>query len=165
MIFGGSDADWPRSYFFVGQRSAVLMFGLARMQRAVSDGGYTILNRIRISATPCWKQSRLKSVLRRNLPRKSLGQNLSVLHDEGVGADFEAIVCCLGRPHDVGGVAGDLLPQQLEGHPRLLELLEQHREESSNCLGAAQQAIGGKKPRRVGVVGHGAGEIELPEAL
>jgi hypothetical protein len=25
MIFGGSDADWPRSYFFVGQRSALLM--------------------------------------------------------------------------------------------------------------------------------------------
>ena len=54
--------------------------------------------------------------------------------------DFEAIVCYLCRPHDVGGVAGDLVPEQLEGHPRLRELLEHHREEPSNCLGAAQQA-------------------------
>jgi hypothetical protein len=52
-------------------------------------------------------------VLRRNLPRKSLGHYLFVLHDEGVGADFETIVCCLGRTHNVGGVALDLLPEQL----------------------------------------------------
>ncbi len=82
-----------------------------------------------------------KLPLRRDLPRKRLGHDLSVLDDEGVGAELEAIVRRLGLPHDVGGIAVDLLPEHLEGHSRLRELLEQPHEESPNRLGAAQQAV------------------------
>jgi putative transposase len=64
-----------------------------------------------------------KSVLRGHLSRESLGHDFSVFHDEGVGADFEEIVCCLGFPHDVGGVIVHLLLEQIERHPWLLEFL------------------------------------------
>ena len=39
-------------------------------------------------------------------------------------AKTDAVVRCLGLPHDIGGVAVDLLPEHLEGRPRLSELLE-----------------------------------------
>jgi len=99
------------------------------------------------------------SPLGRDLCRERLGHDLSVLHDEGVGAELEAVVRRLGLPHDVGGVAVDLLPEHLEGHPRFRELLEQGHEESPNRLGAAQHAIRCEEPRLGGVVSHGADDI------
>jgi hypothetical protein len=34
-------------------------------------------------------------------------------------AKTDAVVRCLGLPHDIGGVAVDLLPEHLEGRPGL----------------------------------------------
>jgi len=56
----------------------------------------------------------------RSSPQMS-GSRSSVLHDEGVGAEFKAVVRRLGIPDDIGV---DLLPKHLEGHPRLRQLLE-----------------------------------------
>ena len=106
-----------------------------------------------------------KSPLRRDLSRKCLGHDLSVLHDEGVGAELEAVVRRLGLPHDIGGIAVNLLPEHLEGYPRLRELLEQADEESPNRLGAAQHAIRCEEPRLGGVVSHGADDIAIAEAV
>src|SRR5256886_9821215 len=44
------------------------------------------------------------SVLRRDLPRKGLGDDLPILHHEGIRPDLVAVVRRLGLAQDVGGV-------------------------------------------------------------
>src|ERR1700733_880029 len=110
-----------------------------------------------------WTASRLKSALGSDLAREGLGDNFPVLHDEGVGADFEDVVCRLGFPHDVGGIAVHLLLEQIEGHAWLLKLLEQRAEELANSVGAVQHATLTEERRLVGVVGHGGCEVALAE--
>jgi hypothetical protein len=71
-------------------------------------------------------------------------------------AKTEAVVRCLDLPHDIGGVAVDLLPEHVEGRPRLSELLEQLHKESPNRLGTAQHAIRCEEPRLGGGFSVGA---------
>src|SRR5438093_13232232 len=44
------------------------------------------------------------SVLRCDLPREGLGDDLPILHHEGIRPDLVAVVRRLGLPQDVGGV-------------------------------------------------------------
>ena len=64
-----------------------------------------------------------KSPLLRNLA-ETPGSPFFHSHDEGIAADLKDVVGRLGPPLCVGSVAVDLLPEHLERHPRLPELLE-----------------------------------------
>src|SRR6266481_2455970 len=59
------------------------------------------------------------------LARECLGYDLSVLQDEGVSGEFVAVVCGVGFPSEVGGVALDVFPELLEGQAGLPELFQQ----------------------------------------
>src|SRR5438552_2046959 len=83
-------------------------------------------------ATPTTANSSGNRPLRYDLPRACLGHDLSVLHDESVSSEIEAVIRGLGPPDQVGGVALDVLSEHLKGHPRLCELFEQSCEESPN---------------------------------
>src|SRR5437660_3788810 len=87
------------------------------------------------------------SVLRCDLPREALGDDLPILYHEGIRPDLVAVVRRLGLPEDVGGVAVDVLPQHLERRSGLGELLELRREQLPNGLGPLQHPVRGEQPR------------------
>src|SRR2546425_3103491 len=87
------------------------------------------------------------SVLRCDLPREGLGDDLPILYHEGIRPDLVAVVRRLGLPEDVGGVAVDVLPQHLERRSGLGELLELRGEQLPNGLGPLQHPVRGEQPR------------------
>src|SRR3989442_449089 len=87
------------------------------------------------------------SVLRCDLPREGLGDDLPILHHEGIRPDLVAVVRRLGLPHDVGSVPVDALPQHLERRSGLGELLELRGEQLPNGLGPLQHPVRGEQPR------------------
>src|SRR5256885_13338730 len=87
------------------------------------------------------------SVLRCDLPREGLGDDLPILHHEGIRPDLVAVVRRLGLPQDVGGVPVDVLPQHLERRSGLGELLELRGEQLPNGLGPTQHPVRSEQPR------------------
>src|SRR3989442_7650034 len=87
------------------------------------------------------------SVLRCDLPREGLGDDLPILYHEGIRPDLVAVVRPLGLPEDVGGVPVDVLPQHLERRSGLGELLELRGEQLPNGLGPLQHPVRGEQPR------------------